>query len=473
MPDPLNPQHDRPGGLPSSRVTGNQRPSLSLAEAPPGQPGERMHSQEAEQALLGTALLNRYAFGEISEQLNCEDFWDPRNRAVYEALNAIYTDGQPIDAVTVGAELERTGTLRAAGGHERLLELEACTRSLTNYDRYARIIAKRALLRRLASAGSEITQLAHSVPSDPDAALDHAEALIYAVSQQRHTDTATVLRTLLDSTLDRLEDLYTNPSGPRGLTTGFADLDKILAGIAPASLAIVGARPSMGKTAFALSIAAHVAQAAPVLLFSLEMDSDEMSARLVAQDARVDATKMRTGEFNDDDWNRIARSVGRLSELPLWIDDTPGLTATDVRARARRMHSRAGGLGLIVVDYLQLLAGRHGAENRQVEVAEMSRSLKVLARELKTPVMAMSQLSRNLESRADKRPMLADLRESGSIEQDADVVLFLYRDEVYDPHTPDGGLAEVIVSKHRNGPTGVARLAWMPQWTLFGDLGAG
>ncbi len=471
MQGPTNPQ-DAPGsGLPSSRVAGPTRSPLALAEPPAGQAGERLHSLEAEESLLGAALLTEYVCAGVSERLTVDDFYDPQNRLVFEAIFSLYVDGLPIDCLTVSDFLERNGNLAAAGGPERLLQLEAATPTLTHWERYADIIVERARLRRLAQAGAEITQLARSVPSDADAAIDHAETLIYAVSQQRHANTATVLRTLLDGKLDRLEELYGNPGVPRGLTTGFVGLDKILAGIAPASLVVLGARPSMGKTAFALSIAAHVAQQAPVLLFSLEMDHDEITGRLVAADARVDATKMRTGEFSEDDWSKIGRSFGRLADRQLWVDDTPALTSNDVRARARRIHSRAGGLGLIVVDYLQLLAGRVGAENRQVEVAEMSRSLKILARELRTPVLALSQLSRNLENRSDKRPMLADLRESGSIEQDADVVMFLYRDEVYDPNTPDGGMAEVIVSKHRNGPTGKARLAWMPQWTLFGDLG--
>jgi replicative DNA helicase len=272
--------------------------------------------------------------------------------------------------------------------------------------------------------------------------------------------------------LDRLEELYEQGNAITGLPTGYVDFDELLSGLQPSNLIVVGARPSMGKTAFALGMAANAALEAqrPVLFFSLEMGHLELTQRLLCSDARVDSQRMRNGNLAEDDWPKITRAVGKLGEAPIWIDDNPNLTVMEVRAKARRLKSRLGDLGLIVVDYLQLMSGRGNAENRQVEVSEMSRGLKILARELETPIVAVSQLSRGLESRSDKRPMLSDLRESGSIEQDADVVAFLYRDEVYNPESPDIGSAEVIIAKHRNGPTGTVRLAWLSNYTRFANM---
>ena len=328
------------------------------------------------------------------------------------------------------------------------------------------------MLRRLIAVSSEISELAYSRPADTATAIDQAESMVFKVAERRIVDSTQSLHDLLDESLDRLEELYERGDAFSGLATGFSSLDRILAGIQPSSLVVVGGRPAMGKTAFALTMASSVALELqqPVLLFSLEMNHAELTGRLLASDARVDATRVRTGQLRADEWNHITRSVGRLGDAQMWIDDNPNVTVTEIRAKARRLRSRLGGLGLIVVDYLQLMSGRANAENRQVEIAEISRGLKILARELETPIVALSQLSRNLESRSDKRPMLSDLRESGSIEQDADIVMFIYRDEVYDEDTADRGMAEVIVAKHRNGPTGTARLAFMPQYTLFADM---
>ncbi|NDH75362.1 MAG: replicative DNA helicase, partial [Actinobacteria bacterium] len=279
-------------------------------------------------------------------------------------------------------------------------------------------------------------------------------------------------RDLLDATLDRLEQLYEAGEGVTGTPTGFLDLDELLSGLQPNALLIVGARPAMGKTAFALNIAAHAAvrEQAPVLIFSLEMGHLELTQRMLCSEANVDAKNMRDGKLTEDDWTRISNGIGRLADAPMWIDDNPNLTIMEIRAKARRLKSQAGGLGLIIVDYLQLMSGRAGAENRQVEVSEISRGLKILARELECPVIGLSQLSRTLEMRQDKRPMLADLRESGAIEQDADVVMFLYRDEVYNPGGESEGMAEVIVAKHRSGPTGTINLGFVPRFTSFRNL---
>lgn len=418
-------------------------------------------------------LLSSDAIGTAVERLSADHFYSPANGLVFEAIESLYSSSEPVDCLTVADQLERAGNLVAAGGADRLLALEASTPTLTHVDRYARIVDDTALLRRLINAAGEIAEMARGRPEDTQQAVDAAEALIFRVAQGRITDSTSVLHDLLEGTLDRLEQICNAGGPPPGLLTGFSKVDDLLAGIAPASLVVVGGRPSMGKTSFALSVAHQVALAgSAVMFFSLEMGDQEVASRLLSQDARVDATKMRTGQLHEADWARITPATGRLGEAPLWIDDNPAVTVTEIRAKARRLQSRLGHLGLIVVDYLQLMVGRSNAENRQVEIAEISRGLKVLARELDTPVLALSQLSRNLENRSDKRPMLADLRESGAIEQDADVVMFIYRDEVYDKDSPDRGLAEIIVAKHRNGPTGTARLAFMPAYTLFGNLDA-
>jgi replicative DNA helicase len=320
----------------------------------------------------------------------------------------------------------------------------------------------------------EIAEIGYGLPDDVPAAIDGAEALVFEVAQRRVTDSMAPIRELLERHLDHIEALYERNQEITGVPTGFVDLDKQLAGLQPSNLVIVGARPGMGKTSFALGLAAHAALEAsePVLLFSLEMSHRELTQRLLCSEARVDATRMRNGRLLEADWPKISHAVGRLAEAQIFIDDNPRLTVMEIRAKARRLKSREG-LGMIVVDYLQLMTGRADSENRQVEVSEISRGLKILARELEVHVVALSQLSRTLESRADKRPILADLRESGSLEQDADVVIFLYRDELYNRESPDRGTAEVIVAKHRNGPTGVTQLAFLDHYTRFANMARG
>ena len=299
--------------------------------------------------------------------------------------------------------------------------------------------------------------------------------MVFQVAERRVIDSTKPIRELLDANLDRLEELYERGEAITGLPTGYMDFDELLAGLQPGTLNVIGARPAMGKTAFALGIASNAALQSqrPVLFFSLEMGHLELTQRMLCADAKVDSTRLRTGNLSEDDWPKITRSVGRLAEAPIWIDDNPNLTVMEIRAKARRLKSRLGDLGLIVVDYMQLMSGRGNAESRQVEVSEMSRGLKILARELETPIIALSQLSRGLEGRTDKRPMLSDLRESGSIEQDADVVAFIYRDEVYNAESPDIGTAEIIIAKHRNGPTGTVRLAWLSNYTRFANMARG
>jgi replicative DNA helicase len=384
----------------------------------------------------------------------------------------LYSQGEPADWVTVTEELRRRGLLENIGDPSVFVSLQANTPSIGNAENYAKIIEEHALLRRLVAVAGEINELGYSLPEDVSDVLDKAESLVFDVAQRRVVDSMTPLRDLLGQSLDHLEVLFSRGEAITGLATGYTDLDEQLAGLQPSNLIVVGSRPAMGKTSFALGMVAHagIKLKKPVLLFSLEMSHMELTQRLLCSEAKVDATRMRTGKLHDADWTKIGNAISRMSEAPIFIDDNPNLTVMDIRARARRLKSREG-LGLVVVDYLQLMTGRHGAENRQVEVSEISRGLKILARELEVPVVALSQLSRGLEMRQDKRPMLADLRESGSIEQDSDVVLFLYRDEIYNPDsTENQGMAEIIVAKHRNGPTGVTRLAFIGQYARFDNM---
>ena len=430
------------------------------------------HNLQAEESLLGAMLLSRDAIvSAVEVQLSADDFYKPAHGHIFDAITSLYAQGDPADPVTVAESLRRAGVLDAIGGPGILVSLQAGTPAIGNAGRYARIVEEHALLRRLIRVAGDIAELGYGLPDDVAGAVDEAEALVFDVAQRRVTDSMATIRDLLSAQLDHLEALYERNQEITGVPTGFIDLDKQLAGLQPSNLIIIGGRPGTGKTSFALGIAAHAALEArtPVLVFSLEMSHRELTQRLLCSEARVDATRMRNGRLLESDWPKISHAVGRLGEAQLFIDDNPHLTIMEIRAKARRLKSREG-LGLIIIDYMQLMSGRSSAENRQVEVSEMSRGLKILARELSVPVIALSQLSRNLESRADKRPVLADLRESGSLEQDADVVIFLYRDEVYNRETPDRGTAEVIVAKHRNGPIGVTHLAFLDHYTRFANM---
>jgi len=430
------------------------------------------HNLEAEESLLGAMLLSRDAIADAVEHAHTEHFYRPAHAHVFDAISTLYAAGDPADPVTVANELDRLGVLDSIGGLDGLLSLQVNTPATSNAAKYARIVAERYTLRKLIETAGEIAEIGYSRPEDVSRAVDEAENMMFQVAQGRVADTMGEIRDLLDATLDRLEHLYELGEGITGTATGFIDLDDLLSGLQPNAFVVVGARPAMGKTAFGLNIAAHAAvrEQKPTLVFSLEMGHLELTQRMLCSESNVDAKNMRDGKLTEDDWTRISNGIGRMAEAPLWIDDNPNLTIMEIRAKARRLKSRVGDLGLIVVDYLQLMTGRAGAENRQVEVAEISRGLKILARELECPVVGLSQLSRNLEMRQDKRPMLADLRESGSIEQDADVVIFLYRDEVYNPGTDSEGMAEIIVAKHRNGPTGTIQLGFVPRFTSFRNL---
>jgi len=611
----------------------------SISRIPP-------HSFEAEESLLGAMLLSRDAIAVAVEEVGADDFYKPSHGHIFAAITSLYARGEPADAVTVGEELRRAGTLDASGGASSLMSLQANTPAISSAGRYARIVQEHAMLRRLIGVAYEIAEIGFELPSDVTAALDQAEAMVFEVAQRRSSDTVRSLKELLTESLEHLEFLADRNEHITGVPTGYTDLDRELYGLQNSNLVVVGARPSMGKTAFALGLASHAARSGvPVLLFSLEMSHLEIAQRVLCAEARVDANRLRNGKLAESDWSKIAGAIGRIGTAPLHIDDNPNLTVMDIRAKARRMKSAEGGLGLVVVDYLQLMTGRTSAENRQVEISEISRGLKILARELQIPVVALSQLSRNLEARADKRPMLADLREclsggtwiaradtnedvtiaelaalgardvpvwsldqgyrlvpavmsevwstgvkpvfdvelasgrvvratgnhplmtldgwrpvelltsrdrlatastwprvparlrtrtrssvssgrgpaspgrdgdaerrslrpdvvwdavvavrasgeeevfdahvpethsflangvvshnSGAIEQDADVVMFIYRDEVYNPDSSDRGTAEILIAKHRNGPTGVAKLSFVSNYARFGNL---
>ncbi len=373
------------------------------------------HNLQAEESLLGAMLLSRDAIvAAVEVQLSADDFYKPAHGHIFDAITSLYAHGDPADPVTVAESLSRAGVLDGIGGPALLITLQAGTPSIGNAGRYAHIIEEHSLLRRLIRVAGDIAEMSYGLPEDVAATVDEAEAMVFDVAQRRVTDSMAPIRELLSAQLDHLEALFERNQEITGVPTGFIDLDRQLAGLQPSNLVIIGGRPGTGKTSFALGIAAHAALEArtPVLVFSLEMSHRELTQRLLCSEARVDATRMRNGKLLESDWPKISHAVGRLGEAPIFIDDNPHLTVMEIRAKARRLKSREG-LGMIVIDYMQLMSGRSNAENRQVEVSEMSRGLKILARELNVPVIALSQLSRNLESRADKRPVLADLRESG------------------------------------------------------------
>ena len=462
-PPPVDHGSDRWGA--DDRSSSGRPRSSAVGRVPP-------HNVDAEASLLGAMLLSRDAIADALEIVEADHFYKPSHAHVFDAICTLYSMGEPADPVTVAEALARAGVLDQLGGPGLLLELQASTPATSSAAKYARIIQEHATLRSLIGAANEIAEIGYGRPDDVVKAVDEAENLVFQVGQGRVADTMAKMRDLLDVNLDAIERRYESGEDITGIPTGFDDFDHLLSGLQPSNLVIVGARPAMGKTSFALNIATSVSmtQNLPVLLFSLEMSQLELSQRILCSDARVDSKKVRNGNLNEEDWARINHAVGRLGEAPLWIDDNPNTTVMEIRAKARRLKSRVGQLGVVIVDYLQLMTGRLSAESRQVEVSEISRGLKILARELETPVIGLSQLSRALEVRQDKRPMLADLRESGSIEQDADVVAFIYRDEVYNPESPDIGTAEVIIAKHRNGPTGVTRLAFLPHLTRFANM---
>jgi len=431
------------------------------------------HNLEAEESLLGAMLLSRDGiFAAVEARVGADDFYKPAHSHIFEAVMALYGQGEPVDTVTVAEELRRSGLLEAMGGNPALLRIQAATPASANAGHYAQIVGELALLRRLIAVAGDIAESAYSDPSDVTETIDRAEAMVFEVAEHRVADSMKLLAPVLNEALENLESLYDRKSTVTGVASGYLDLDDLLLGLQPSTLNVVAARPGQGKTSFALGAAMNVAIEGrrPVVFFSMEMGATELTKRLLAAEARVPARHLQTGQLAELEWSRVTSAVGRLAEAPFFIDDNPHCTVMEMRAKARRIKARYGDLGLVVVDYLQLMSSPRRAESRQVEVSELSRGLKILARELDCPVIALSQLNRQLEYRTDKRPMLADLRESGSIEQDADVVAFIYRDEAYNPESEDRGTAEVIVAKHRNGPTDTVRLAFLDHLAKFANM---
>ena len=440
--------------------------SRSTARVPP-------HNIEAEESLLGAMLLSRDAMlSAIEAHIELADFYKPAHGQIYDAMYLLHGRGEPVDVVTVSEELRHRGLLDALGGRSTLLRIQAATPASANAEHYAGIVAELSLLRRLIGVAHDISEMGYSPDDDVADTLDRAEAMVFEVAERRVADSMTQLYPALEQTMEELERLYERESQLTGVPTGYTDIDGILLGLQPSSLVVVAARPGQGKTSFVMGAAAHVALETnkPVLFFSLEMGHLELTRRLLASEAHVDMQGLQTGRLSDQEWTKLNHAVGRLAEAPIFIDDNPHCTVMEMRAKARRIKARYGDIGLIVIDYLQLMTTGKRVENRQVEVSELSRGLKILARELNAPVVCCAQLNRQLEYRQDKRPMLADLRESGSIEQDADVVMFIYRDEYYNPDSERMGSAEIIIAKHRNGPTGNAHLAFIARSTKFANM---
>lgn len=417
---------------------------------------------DAEASLLGAILIDADAIVKIADSLSPNDFYDERHKRIYEAVSKLYEKHSQIDVLTLADQLRSTGFLDLIGGPSYLTELTNFVPTAAHVEQYAEIVAQKGLRRRLIQASQDIVGLGHDESKGLQELIEEAETRLFEVSQQHVKQDVSSLETILGESFERLDELHKNKGKIRGVPTGYKDLDNILAGLQRSDLFVLAARPSIGKTALALNIAHNVAVSSelPVLIFSLEMSKEQLVDRMLARESGVDAWALRTGNLSDSDFERIGQAMGTLSEAPIYIDDSPGITVSDMRTKARR-EAHQHSLGLIIVDYLQLMSGgsRFGAEgNRVQEISEISRGLKSIARELNVPVLALSQLSRSVESRSPQIPQLQDLRESGSIEQDADVVAFIYREDYYNPETERKNLADIFVKKHRNGPTGAVEL---------------
>ncbi len=427
---------------------------------------------EAEQAVLGSVLLQAEALVSAMERLRSEDFYAPGHQLIYEAMIELGEDNQPIDLVTLTASLQDKGQLEEIGGVSYLAKLATGVPTAANIDYYAQIVEEKSLMRRLIRTATEIVQNGYAATDEVSVLLSEAEQRILEISNRRSSSGFISIRDVLMEVFERVEFLYSHKGGTTGIPSGFPDLDKMTSGFQRNDLIIVAARPSVGKTAFALNIAQNVGVRAreTVAIFSLEMSAAQLVQRMVCAESNVDAGRMRTGYLEGDDWEKLTMAIGALSEANVYIDDTPGITVADIRAKCRRLKKEKG-LGMIMIDYLQLIQGRGKAgENRQQEVSEISRTLKQIARELEVPVIALSQLSRGVEQRQDKRPMMSDLRESGSIEQDADIVAFLYRDDYYDKESEKKNIIEIIIAKQRNGPVGTVELVFLKNFNKFVSL---
>ena len=432
------------------------------------------HNIDAEQSVLGAMLESREAIANVVEILQADDFYKPAHGEIYETILELDSKGEAADAITVADELGRRSSLETIGGKPYISGLLEAYPTASSAANYAHIVEELAQLRRLVNAGGRIQAIGFSMPEDVAGALDESEEIIYEVGNRRLRDQVHPIWGLLTENMEAIEALYERGANVTGLASGFPDLDDMTAGFQPQNLIIVAARPSMGKSSLLGDLALHSAlrSNSPVVFFSLEMSRHEVVQRFLSSEARVDSQRIRKGSLQEQDWPRLSAALGRLAEAPIFIDDSANISLMEIRAKCRRLKARYG-LGLVIVDYMQLMQSPRRSENRQQEVSEISRALKVLARDLDVPVVCASQLNRGVEYRADKRPLLADLRESGSIEQDSDLVMLLYRDEVYNPDSERRGEAELIIAKHRNGPTGVVNLAFMNQYTKFASFTRG
>jgi replicative DNA helicase len=428
------------------------------------------HSIEAEQSVLGSMLLDRDAIITVFESVKPGDFYKEAHKEIFEAIFTLFNKEEPIDLITLTEELKKRGTLEAVGGISYLNSLLYGAPISSNVKYYVTIVEEKATLRRLIKSSEEIIYLGYSPDVEAIQILEHAQKSIYDISQYRSRENFIPIKQVLSNTFDKIEELYENKSGITGLTTGFVDMDRKLNGFHSSDLILIASRPAMGKSAFSLNLAHNAAMktSASVAIFSLEMSKEQLMFRMLAAESMVDLGKIQNGNLNEDEWSKIAKAAIPLSQANIYFDDTPGITVTEMRSKARRLKMEKG-LDLVLIDYLQLMQGDGRAENRQQEISAISRNLKIMAKELACPIIALSQLSRAPEARSNHKPMLSDLRESGAIEQDADLVMFLYREEYYNPDSDKKNIAEVIIAKHRHGETGTVELYWLGQFQKFLD----
>lgn len=428
---------------------------------------------DAEASLLGSILIDTEALGRVADKIHADDFYDGRHAIIYDSMISLYNAHKPIDLLTLSNELEEKKRLREAGGSSYLTELTNSVPTSAHIEQYGEIVSQKSTRRKLITAASDITSMGFDEDGDANELLSRAEAAVFAVSQDNLKQELASIESILTESFDRLDELHKNKSKMRGVRSGFRDLDNILAGLQPSDLVILAARPSMGKSTLAMNIAHHVAtkEKSSVLVYSLEMSKEQLVDRLLAAEAGIDAWNIRTGNLSDQDFEKLGQAMGTLSEAAIYIDDSPMATVLEMRTKARREQQKRP-LGLIVVDYLQLMSGtsKQNSENRVQEISEISRGLKAMARELNVPVLALSQLSRSVENRHPQIPQLSDLRESGSIEQDADVVAFMYREDYYNPETDRENITDIFIKKHRNGPTGKIELYFSPERLQFLSL---
>ncbi len=438
---------------------------MELGKIPP-------NDVESEQAVIGSMLTDKEAVSAAIEVLKPEDFYREDNRTIFEAILNLYGRSEPIDIITLKSELSSMGKFEAVGGLEYIAELPDKVPTTANVEQYIKIVEEKSVLRNLIKTANEIITLGYDQTQEVDGIIDGAEKKIFEVMQKKNQKGYTPIKDILVETFTELEQLYNQKQRITGIPTGFSDLDFRTSGLHNSDLILVAARPAMGKSAFALNIATNAAVRAkvPVAIFSLEMSKEQMTSRILCSEAMVDSNKVRTGKIDDEEWSKLAAASGELSEANIYIDDTPGISIMEIRAKCRKMKIEKN-IGLVVIDYLQLVqgSGKRGG-SREQEIAEISRSLKILAKEINVPVIALSQLSRAPEQRPDHRPMLSDLRESGSIEQDADIVMFLYRDDYYNEDSEKKNIAEVILAKHRAGSTGTVELLWLGNYTQFANI---